>query len=200
MDRMDVLDSGVEICIQDGEIQRFIDLGLGRGIDATDSSPWKNKSSFQVRPITVMNIMGTEEGGSELRYEREIANASETRGQLSASITDPKAAVSIGIEGEYGRSSSSRCRVFMIKVLNRTVSFKAQCDEGNIRSFFETWLCKWILNNQGDSRSMQLPHEAVEHITKKDCTKFLSQFKVTHYVSSIQLGASEYEMHEAAKI
>ena len=45
------------------------------------------------------------------------------------------------------------------------------------------------------SLSVKLPPEAVgREITKKDCWKFLSQFKVTHYVSSIQLSASEFEI------
>ena len=34
--------------ISENEIGRLSDLGLGRGLDATDSTPWLNKSSFQV--------------------------------------------------------------------------------------------------------------------------------------------------------
>ena len=34
------------------EIDRMIDLGLGRGIDSTDAKPWFNKSAFQVRRVT----------------------------------------------------------------------------------------------------------------------------------------------------
>ena len=92
-------------CVREKDIQRIIDLGLGRGVDATDRTPWKNKTSFQVRPVTIDNVIGTEEGGGEQSYEREITNASETHGQVRASITDPKATVSIGVEGAYVHSS-----------------------------------------------------------------------------------------------
>ena len=33
------------------EVQRLIDMGLGRGVDATSRNVWKQKSAFQVRFI-----------------------------------------------------------------------------------------------------------------------------------------------------
>ena len=202
-------------CVQEKDIQRIIDLGLGRGVDATDRTPWKNKTSFQVRPVTIENIIGTEEGGGEQSYEREITNASETCGQVRASITDPKATVSIGVEGTYARSSSSRYKVIGTKVLNRTISFKAHCNDSDIKlppgtDTFEAWLCKWILKNREEV--MQTPiasiqpsshHETVvqkvefhmsDNVIAEICNNFISQYKVTHYVSSIQLGACGYEV------
>ena len=154
-------------CVRKKDIQRIIDLGLGRGVDATDSTPWKNKTSFQVRPVTIENIIGTE-GGGEQSYEREITNASETRGQVRASITDPKATVSIGVEGAYTHSSSSRYKVIGTKVLNRTVSFKAHCNDNDIQlppgsDTFETWLCKWILKNREEAIYDAPPYAYEEH-------------------------------------
>lgn len=223
-------------CIREKDIQRIIDLGLGRGVDATDRTPWKNKTSFQVRPVTTDNIIGIEEGGGEQSYEREITNASETRGQVRASITDPKATVSIGVEGTYAHSSSSRYKVIGTKVLNRTISFKAHCNDGDIKlppgsDTFETWLCNWILKNRDDLPREEYFPERVDHAVQNEivqqipiakiqpgvsfhhetvvqkvelhmteskiaeiCSKFISQYKVTHYVSSIQLGASGYEV------
>ena len=55
------------------EMGRMIDLGLGRGIDATNEKPWVNKSSFQVRRVSFDNVIGTEEGGALQSYEREIS-------------------------------------------------------------------------------------------------------------------------------
>ena len=54
------------------EMGRMIDMGLGRGVDATDASPWVSKSSFQVRDVTFDSVIGTEEGGALQSYEREI--------------------------------------------------------------------------------------------------------------------------------
>ena len=200
-------------CIREKDIQRIIDLGLGRGVDATDRTPWNNKTSFQVRPVTIDNIIGTEEGGGEQSYEREITNSTETQGEVRASITDPKATVSIGVEGTYTHTSSSRYKVIGTKVLNRTISFKAHCNDSDIKlppgsDTFETWLCKWILKNREGVTYDDLPPEKdfpdrvnqkILHILTESeiaeiCSKFISQYKVTHYVSSIQLGASGYEV------
>lgn len=136
-------------CVSTDDIQRIIDLGLGRGIDATNPTPWQNKTSFQVRPVTFENIIGTEEGGCVQSYEREITSVSEVNGLATASITDPNAAVNIGVEGEYSLSSSNRLRVVGIKVLNCNISFKDHCVDNDIldSDSFETWLYKWILRS-----------------------------------------------------
>ncbi len=55
------------------EMGRMIEMGLGRGVDATDASPWVSKSSFQVRRVTFDSVIGTEEGGALQSYEREIS-------------------------------------------------------------------------------------------------------------------------------
>ena len=137
-------------CATAQDIQRIIDLGLGRGIDATSPTPWKNKSSYQVRPVSFDNIIGTEEGGCVQSYEREVTSISETRGRASASITDPKTAITIGVEAEYAQSSSNRYKVVGTKVLNRSISFKDHCVDSEVQPHlesdsFETKLCKWIV-------------------------------------------------------
>ena len=33
------------------DTDRIMYLGLGRGVDATDPTPWQNKTAFQVRPV-----------------------------------------------------------------------------------------------------------------------------------------------------
>ena len=143
-------------CIDEGEIQRFIDLGLGRGIDASNPTPWQNKTSILVRPVTFEGIVGTEESGSVQSYEREITRVSETHWRFSPSaVFNPNlaAAFSIGVEESFPRSqSSSKQFVVGTKVLNRTVCFKeifhdSKGEEQVQPSFlmFEAWLCKWIL-------------------------------------------------------
>ena len=139
-----------EDCVGEKDIQRIIDFGLGRGVDAADPTPWKGKTSFQARPVTIDNIIGTEEGGCVQSYEKEVTSLSEIRGLASASVTNPKAAVSISVEGEYSQSSSNRFRVVGTKVLNRTISFKDHCDDGDLQPqlesiSFEAWLRRWIL-------------------------------------------------------
>ena len=247
-------------------IPRIISLGLGRGVDATEPNPWQNKTSFQVRPVTTGNIVETEEGGSVQSYVREISSASESQVKASASVTDPKTAVTIGVEAEYSQSSSKRHRIIGTKVLNRTISFKDHIyDDANIQQLpdsttFEAWLCNWILMKNADKKQKQHPKSkdkkeldqkqsltevegqpsmmeisqkveqsldtsAVEnmslakmtqsrkflvdtfrqHCIKREelsryCTQFVVDFRITHYVSSIQLGASGYEVVSESKI
>ena len=80
--------SKAEDCIDEKNIQRIIDLGLGRGVDATDPTPWRNKTSFQVRTVTTDNIIGTEEGGCVQSYEKEVTSLSEIRGLASECLCD----------------------------------------------------------------------------------------------------------------
>ena len=140
----DVDESG---CINEGEIQRLVDLGLGRGIDASNPTPWQNKTSIQVRPVTFENIIGTEESGSIHSYEREITRVSETHWRFSsAAVFNPNMAdtFAIGVEESPPRSSSSTKYIVGTKVLNRTVCFKETCDDNSSLSF-EVWLCRWIM-------------------------------------------------------
>jgi len=107
------------------EIGRMVDLGLGRGIDATSPSPWQMKSSFQVRNCTSSNTIGTEEGGSLQSYEREVSSVHTQQTNLKASVAFPQAPVNIGIDAEQSRSFSSTRKAVGKKVINRTISFRA---------------------------------------------------------------------------
>jgi len=111
--------------IKASEIGRFVDLGLGRGVDITKQTPWLCKSSFQVRPVLLENIIGTEEGGSLQNYEREIVSIIDHRGETKASITVPQSPVTIGVDAEQSRSHCSKRRSVGKKVINRTISFRA---------------------------------------------------------------------------
>lgn len=111
--------------VSTGEIGRIVDLGLGRGVDITKTSPWLEKSSFQVRRVDVENIIGTEEGGSLQNYEREIVSIQDQQCELKASITVPKSPVTIGVDAEMARSHAARRRSIGKKVVNRTISYRA---------------------------------------------------------------------------
>lgn len=115
--------------ISEDEVSRMIDLGLGRGVDATHASPWSMKSSFQVRLVTIGNIIGTEEGGALQAYEREISSVTTQQSSLKSSISVPQAPVAISLEGEFNRSASSTRKAVGKQVVNRTISFRADFDD-----------------------------------------------------------------------
>ena len=238
------------------EIGRVVDLGLGRGVDATDPTPWLSKSSFQVRLVTVYNIIGTEEGGSLQSYDHEIESIYSHQTELKSSVTAPQSQTKIGIDAELSRSTTMTRRAVGKKVVNRTISFRADFDDapssatndpatakqesmnvgqsgsGHVTPhsgtlIFEERLCKWILervshrrkakellkegegisisnypklDSPGDnpvSTLADLIHNCDHEERKlimKDCSDFVHYFHITHYVSAIQLGASEYRV------
>ena len=210
-------------------------LGLGRGVDGTDPTPWLNKSMFQVRGVTDDTIMETDEGGSLQTYVREVSSVHSQQSTLSASIDMPKAPVTIGVDAEYSRNYTTSRKAVGKKLHNRTVSFKA--DFGDLRTdhtqsktppgkaegegavptpSFEERLCKWILDEvRGDPKPPTeaaeiQPASPVEELAAflktatteelkaidEQCSRFVYHFRITHYVSAIELGAAKYDILE----
>ena len=250
------------------EIDRMIDLGLGRGLDSTNAKPWANKSAFQVRRVTAESVIGTEEGGSLQSYEREVTSVLSQQTDLKTSLVVPQSPVQIGIDAEQSRSVSSTRRTVGKKVVNRSVSFRSDFSDAPtiwntagadlaIRSYnarldgtvadervspadersvadvvgddyktFQERLSKWIVKRilqrqeltaqemRGTSRPVGNPkfivddensltvladfiYIADEAEKKKiihDCYDFVKHFRITHYVSTIELGATEYRV------
>lgn len=254
------------------EIDRMIDLGLGRGVDATNPTPWLNKTAFQVRNVYFENVIGTEEGGALQSYERETTSVYVQQSELKASVDVPQAPISIGVEAEQSRSYNTTRRAVGKKVVNRTISFRAVFDDvpllrgldpekvqkvppafgkrytdpkgqglsepdadAHRKLTFEEQLAQWIQERllirreikpgsrpeqqqhdtrddispvrskpeqQHDTRSpvtklSELIHGATEEDLKelvRTCHDFVDHFRITHYVSAIELGASEYRV------
>ena len=114
--------------IDESEIGRFVDLGLGRGVDATKPSPWLSKSSFQVREVKFGNIIGTEEGGLVNDFETVVESVQQLQTNMSASVPASQQ-VSVGVDAELSRSYSKTKRSVGTKVLTRTISFRADFDD-----------------------------------------------------------------------
>ena len=111
------------------ELTRLVALGLGRGVDATDASPWVSKSSFQLRQVHNDNVIVTEESGALQRYESEITCSSELQASLKSSIVIPRSPVTLGVDAELSRSTTFSRRAVGVKVLNRTLSFRDDFDD-----------------------------------------------------------------------
>ena len=262
--------------------QMFQDLGLGRGIDATRTRPWLNRTSFQVRPVHFDHLIGTEEGGSLEAYEL-VALSSQClqmkmQAELAVPISSGTAPVSpkvqIGVDCDYARTISMGRRVIGRRVVNRSIGFReefqdlpfshqfcspimptktARNSDEKPHAFkctpeccyypssltFEEGLSKWVLERLAHCHSKEeevckhpwpvdghlkeiieqkqspsiaftewfLPfeldqtklsekHESVgtslEECIQSLCLQFVKFFHVTHYVSAIKLGATEY--------
>lgn len=246
----------------------MLNLGLGRGVDATNSSPWLNKSAFQVREVTPHNIMGTEEGGVLRSYCHEVESIQTMQTSMSASVPVSQQ-VSVGVDAELSRSYSSNRRSVGKKIITRSICYKADFDDlkrqksssdtattalppvpadpkpsvtrqasGRKQSItekrvslkpqaslvsneecaltFEQRLAKWILERlveeEVDGAEELEPTDdptevlatfvadwtgevpKVKQLVGQKCREFINFFCITHYVSSIELGASKYRV------
>ena len=117
-----------------GDVPRIIDLGLGRGLDATDLTPWLNKTSFQVRRVCFDELVGTDEGGALQSYANEINSVSTQQIKMKSSVTVPQSPVTIGVDAEMSRSSTSSRRSVGKKVINRTISYREDMDDLPLKS------------------------------------------------------------------
>lgn len=110
------------------QIGAFKDLGLGRGVDATNPTPWLNKSAFQVREVMFDNIIGTEEGNLYQGFVNEVESTQNLQTSLKASIPLNQQ-VNLGIDSELSRSYSSTQKSVGRKIITRTIAFRADSDD-----------------------------------------------------------------------
>ena len=195
--------SAQQICF----IHRYQDLGLGRGVDASRPNPWLNKSSFQVRHVTEENVIGTEEGGILYSYEREMQSLSEKHVNLSESIAIPDSPLTLGLEGEMSDSRSVTRKAVGKKIVNRTVSFIDNYEDMSKPEkkllTFEDYLYNYVLAalNKSKNKKVENLDEYAEDFNENKMEEiylysrqFVQQYRITHYVSSISLGASSYHV------
>ena len=162
------------------EIQRFVDLGLGRGIDTTDPDLWRNKRAFVVRHAAFENVIGTDEGNLAENYRQTVLSGSDMQEEFKESMT--KAAttpIPIVLEAGASRSATSSRIVKGQRVVTRTISFNFTKHFSNDKKTFEDVLSKWIKR-----------HDEVD----EGCSDFIRYFGITHYVTSITLGASVHSI------
>lgn len=235
-----------EAVLAQEELGRIRDLGLGRGVDATDPTPWVNKRAFQVRAVTFDTVLGTEEGGALQSYEQEVTSVHAQQGNLRLSILVPMSPVRIGVDEEYSRSATVTRQAIGKRVITRSIAFTTAFDDflsfdanqraalpgpsdalpttTDSRKNFEQWLCYWLMERQrergnetngteeggGESDVASKPrtgtsvHDLEAYLqtcteeqmrsVHDDCKFFVNSFRITHYVSEIQLGAAEYRV------
>ena len=172
------------------ELKRFEEFGLGRGVDATDPSPFANKTAFHVIPIESEDcdmILCTDEGGAFHSIFQSLETSDKDTIQLSADVTLPQTPIQIGAAVEYSRSTTRRGYTIGKKVITRSVEFKTghhlndevrsgeKTEKSKKINYFETWISK------------QCPECKVTELVK-----LILKWRFTHYISKIQLGAAEY--------
>ena len=125
------MEEGLSPVIRTTEIQRFQDLGLGRGVNVTDPQMWKNKSHFLIRKVKedLTNVIGTEESGMMEKYEKEVSTVATQQVKIRLSLDDPSSQVKIGMDAHHSQSTSSTKIIAGTKVKTRTISFRVDCHD-----------------------------------------------------------------------
>ena len=187
------------------QLKRFEEFGLGRGVDATDPTPFVNKKPFQVRPICEDAIICTDEGGAVRSIIQKIESSQLT--QINASLTIPKP-IEIDAPAEYSRSIMQKGHVLGTKVVTRTVAFRKDrlVEKDPSATGFENFLKEtFIADRDKLAESKKSCPELLKFIetfapSADDSTarrilsllEFITEYGITHYVSKIHLGAAEY--------
>ena len=216
-------------------VQRFTELGLGRGVDATGSNMWAKKSTFTVRRVSHENIVVSDESGLLESYKSEVASLRYQQVELKATVASQQPPVSVGIDAEASRKPTDSGRVNGRRVVNCTVSFHPDIEDppavtiapgGDVQSgvTFEQWLSRWLMEHvlhrqKMETLSLEAKGSSSEPPTRVNVTSnpvsdltdyigratvdqrkevvqqvgsFIELFHVTHYVTSVQLGAAEF--------
>ena len=194
------------------------DFGLGRGINGTDPQPWVNKLTLQVRDIVredlrakstssekpqkmfKSNLIGTNEGGVVHHFVQEVTNIKEQKAKLDTSITVPNSPVSVGIGAEMSRSLTTTQKAIGRRVINRTVSFTMEyndaAEEQLARHIIE---CTGIGGKVVSGSFMETLEGLEKSVREEHFKRFVDRYRITHYVSSISLGASTFTVQSESE-
>jgi hypothetical protein len=121
-------ETNIRRVMKKGEVKSFQDLGLGRGVDATNPTPWLNKRPLQIREVYYDDIIGTEEGNLYQGFVNEVESTQHFQTNLSASVPVNQL-VNLGIDSELSRSYSVSQKSVGRKITTRTISFRAPFDK-----------------------------------------------------------------------
>lgn len=217
------------------DLQRYADLGLGCGVDATELHLWESRKA-PVRQVCDGNVavVTTDGSGSVKAYECEALSANFQRNELMKTLSTQQLAFSVGLDAEMVREPDKSTRITGKKVVNCTVSFRSghvdppapasvsgsDTETGvNFEQLLSQCLMECVVHRQrkealtletrgGPERSIsvEVTSNPVDDLAKflqsataeeekelvQEVSSFIEQFRVTHYVSSLQLGAAEF--------
>ena len=122
--------SKFERAFREEEIEHYIELGLGRGVNVTDPDMWKSKTPYLVRKPCKDNIVGTQECGSLEGYKKEVSSSDMKWQKLSFSFGELGASpVIIGLDEQFSKRLSATKVIEGQRIETRTISFQSHfCD------------------------------------------------------------------------
>ena len=165
-------------------------MGLGKGLDCTLVHPWTSKTSYQAQDVRETELEVITEG-QHLKHFLELAeDYVNIHAALESTLESPSYRCDGGVAADAHRTHGETHVLRGRMVLTRRVGFRvASPGEGDVRkSRFEQQLERFI------QRERSSPMEpGVSKSGPELCYDFIHLVGgMTHFVSSISLGAMEY--------
>ena len=197
---------------QNEELKALEELGLGVAIDITAKHPWVTKSAFQAKSVVGARkelVVINESNRSHRSREQVETYTSIQQGLESSFRPDPTTPINVTVAADFHRSSSRSKTINSQTILTRTVAFRAKDPLGKSgedsvsKESFEANLHKWLVEKKcypvvcgtHTDRSEGLTCGLYSETTNHYCIDYLKELGgVTHYVSSITLGATKYHV------
>lgn len=200
-----------ERALKEDDEETLEDLGLGRAVDATNSFPWMNKTSFQARIINEdhSNIIGTDECNVKEYFEEEVSSVLSQQATTKLTIEEPTNSLSIGIDAEMARSLTETRKSVGERIVTRTVSFLPTFDDPPVHELkvteptekktepttFEAQLSEWLLDRIRSQQERESDAQGtVALISKMEETKLHPTAKLNEYFKSLETKSKETEM------
>lgn len=174
------------------EMNALQELGLGVAIDITAQHPWERKSTFQAKKITFGELIVINESNKYRKSKEHVETYTAIQADLESGFRpDPTKPIHVTIAADAHRSSSRSKTIDSKTILTRTVAFCARDPASRHQNpeNFEKNLKKWLEEIKGCYESNY------DKTTTTLCIQYLNELGgVTHYVSSITLGATKYNV------
>ena len=190
------------------ELMALQELGLGVAIDITAKHPWVSKSAFQAKPVKREELIVVNESNKSHRSREQVETYTSIQQGLESSFRpDPTTPINVTVAADFHRSDTRSKTINSETTLTRTVAFHAKDPLGKSRDKkdkeeFEKNLHEWLVKKKcypvvcgtkGHAKSYE--HGLYSETTNHHCIDYLKELGgVTHYVSSITLGATSYQV------
>ena len=155
--------------------------GLGRAVDSTKASPWKNKTPHQLQRVESGSFTEDNDGNSVESFSLLIETQKALQMKFEGSVTAPKVPIRAGIAADFCRSTHSRMLAKGKRIHRRTITMK----RAETCSDFEEKL-------RSKLDGCKEPVKRCREILESDYGG------ATHYISSITLGAMEFSKEECS--
>ena len=191
---------------EEDELKALQELGLGVAIDITSKHPWVSKSAFQAKPVKKTELIVINESNKSHRSREQVETYTAIQQGLESSFRpDPTTPINVTVAADFHRSNTRSKTINSETILTRTVAFHAKDPRSRdkiSKEEFEKSLHEWLVKKKcypvmcgAEGHAKSYEHGLYSETTNHHCINYLKELGgVTHYVSSITLGATKYQV------